>query len=236
VPDVQGEEPTQVPTSESIPEFLPRELVQSLLQESRVLLYLRIAANGTILAGSPAAARMAGVPENELEGVPVSRILTQEDGAQVEGWVGEGAPPPATPQLLNFATAQHEVHTYQCRILLLQDELFLVGEPELEDNRTLTEELLRLNNELSVLSRENIRRNRELQAQREQLSETLADLRASHWHLEKIQQYLPLCMNCGRMKTGETHWESISDYLRSNEILVSHGLCPPCADEMMEEG
>ncbi len=40
-----------------------------------------------------------------------------------------------------------------------------------------------------------------------------------------------MCMGCGKIKTGSTSWTSIVDYLKENEIFVSHGYCPSCAEE-----
>ena len=60
---------------------------------------------------------------------------------------------------------------------------------------------------------------------------SLEELKTTHWHLKKIQEILPLCMGCGKIKTGSASWTSLVDYLRENEIFVSHGYCPSCAEE-----
>lgn len=60
------------------------------------------------------------------------------------------------------------------------------------------------------------------------LRETLAELERSHWHLRKIQEVLPICMECGKVKTGERSWEEVVQYLKHNAVFISHGYCPSC--------
>ena len=50
----------------------------------------------------------------------------------------------------------------------------------------------------------------------------------THWHLERFQEFLPMCMECGRVK-GDAGWEPVVDYLRKNSLFLSHGYCPDCA-------
>lgn len=213
----------------------PEALLHQLLLDSRILLYLRTDRDGAIVDGNAVAESLGTLDASDGERPSLLDRLTPEDRSQMEGWLAQRDSLPGDLVLLNFVTESHEVHTYQCRILPLADGLALIGEPDLEESRTLADELLQLNNELSVLSRENIRRNRELQAAQERLSETLEELRTSYWHLERIQEYLPLCMGCERLKTGDAQWTSLVDYFRSNDILVSHGLCPSCADQILDE-
>lgn len=61
------------------------------------------------------------------------------------------------------------------------------------------------------------------------LENTMRDLERSHWHLDKVAEFLPICMECGKVKTADTHWETIIDYFRKNELLFTHGYCPECA-------
>jgi hypothetical protein len=42
-------------------------------------------------------------------------------------------------------------------------------------------------------------------------------------------------MQCGKVKTKEAEWESVVDYLKANEIFLSHGYCPTCADAISRE-
>ncbi len=205
------------------------------MQDTRVLTCLRVSRDGAILDANRVFARWTGIPKPDLLGQPVLRVLTEEDGPRMQRWLEGHEPLPDQAFLLNFMSTSHEVQTLRCRLFAHHEEVVLLGEPDLEEDRTVAEELLMLNNELSVLSRENARRNRELESARRELADALAELESSYWHLRKIQEHMPLCMRCGKMKTGEAEWESLVDYLRSNDILVSHGYCPACADDVLQE-
>ena len=68
----------------------------------------------------------------------------------------------------------------------------------------------------------------ELEATKARLEEALADLKSSYWHLKKIQEVLPVCMECGAVRTGTGSWQPVLDYLRTNNLVLSHGYCPDC--------
>jgi hypothetical protein len=216
-------------------DVLPTGAAGTLIRGTRVLSWARIAGDGVLRAVNGPLARRAGVPEEQLPGASVYTLLAEDDKERFRRRL-ERDPVSTESFLANFVSRQHEVHTLRCRMFLVGDDRILVGEPDVEEDRALTEELLRLNNELSVLSRENVRRAREVEVARRQLEEALAELEDSYWHLRKIQEHMPLCMQCGKMKTGEAEWTSLVDYLKANEIFVSHGYCPTCAKGVLERG
>jgi heme-degrading monooxygenase HmoA len=129
--------------------------------------------------------------------------------------------------LLNFVDADHCPFTLVCRLDVRPDGFLLMGEPPLQSNDTTQEEMLRLNNELAVLSRENVRRGRELERAMEELKTTT-------WHLKKIQEVLPICMDCGKVKTS-AKWEDVLSYLKENAPFLSHGYCPDCLERQMSQ-
>lgn len=232
-PDANKESPmTSLAKDEDL---LPPEAVRTLILRSRVLVWVRVSRDGRIVAANKALARRTGLSAAELVKASIFPLLTEEDGERIRERLGAARPPSPESFLANFVSIRHEVQTYRCRTFPQGDDLVLVGEPEVEEDQILAEELLRLNNELSVLSRENARRSRELEVARSELQQTLTELENSHWQLRKIQENIPLCMLCGKMKTGDAKWESFLDYLRSNEIFVSHGYCPTCAEEALAE-
>lgn len=213
---------------------LPPAAAAALVRTSRVLAWARIGGDARLREGNTVLARAVGRPEEGLPGTPITELLTAEDGVamlrRIEG--DQGTP---GPFLANFVTARDQVHTLSCMLFPDGTDRILVGEPDVEDDRALAEELLRLNNELSVVSRENIRRSRELEAARAELQATLKEREDSYWHLRKIQEVLPVCMGCSRLKTGDSEWKSLVDYLKANEIFVSHGYCPSCALDFSRE-
>jgi flagellar biosynthesis regulator FlaF len=60
------------------------------------------------------------------------------------------------------------------------------------------------------------------------LEKAMHDLDQSHWHLDKVAEFLPICMECGKVKTAGAQWEPLIEYFRKNELFLTHGLCPEC--------
>lgn len=49
-------------------------------------------------------------------------------------------------------------------------------------------------------------------------------------HLESI---LPMCMGCHRIRNPQNEWESVEVYVTTHtDSVVSHGLCPDCAQRL----
>jgi heme-degrading monooxygenase HmoA len=129
--------------------------------------------------------------------------------------------------LVNFVDADHCPFTLVCQIEVRRDGFLLLGEPPLQSNDATQEEMLRLNNELVVLSRDNVRRGR-------QLERALEEIKATTWHLTKIQEVLPICMECGKVKTS-AKWEDVLSYFKEHAPFLSHGYCPDCLARQMSQ-
>lgn len=104
----------------------------------------------------------------------------------------------------------------------------LVGEPPWSAHLDLSEQVLQLNAELALLSRERARQAR-------LLDEAQTELKDSHWLLKKASAVLPICMACRNVKTGEDTWQSVAEYLERNSTFLSHGYCATCAAKLEAE-
>jgi len=135
---------------------------------------------------------------------------------------------------VNFVGADNEPVTLHCRAWAVDGGIALVGEPGRGDTGRLELELLELNNELIVKSRELTRRTRELEHAQKRLKDALDELETSYWHLRKLQEVLPICVECGKVKTSDSTWESVAEYLERNALFLSHGYCPDCGKAMLE--
>jgi response regulator RpfG family c-di-GMP phosphodiesterase len=62
----------------------------------------------------------------------------------------------------------------------------------------------------------------------ERLRTVLGHFQDSFWHLRKIQEVLPLCMNCGQARDEQGQWLSLPAYLQRHAAFLSHGYCPTC--------
>lgn len=69
---------------------------------------------------------------------------------------------------------------------------------------------------------------RGLKARNEALQAALDDLHRSHWMLRRVQELLPVCSYCGKVRTGEGRWQTLLEYLHENSDFLTHGVCPDC--------
>lgn len=60
----------------------------------------------------------------------------------------------------------------------------------------------------------------------------LRELETAYWHIRKhnIQEVLPICLDCGRVKIDGKQWIDVVAYLKRYTMFLSHGYCPECAD------
>ncbi|HSJ24871.1 MAG TPA: PAS domain-containing protein [Longimicrobiales bacterium] len=196
--------------------------------------YLEVDEQGDVMFANGSMLNLLDLASPEVIDQQVSRFVTEPDAATISGWLA-GDRPPDGPHYLNFVARGDSPRTLRCMILRLGTGLRIIGESDTGDNSTAAEELLRVNNEFATLTRELSRRSRELERTRGDLEAALEELRTSYWHLQKIQEVLPVCMGCGHVKGHETRWQSVVDYLRQNSIFVSHGYCPDCHERVMDE-
>lgn len=190
--------------------------------------------DGRIQAANPAFVRRAGGGADDVVGRSLYAYLTAADGTRVERWLTAGAAP-ADPLRLNFVGVDGTPYTLRCVVDHGEGSLRVAGELEEDSERNAAGELMRLNNELATMARERVRRQRELERTQQELKDALEKLQSSFWHLQKMQEVLPLCMRCGKVKTDEARWQTLVEYLKENEILLSHAYCPTCTDVVVQE-
>ncbi len=186
---------------------------------------------GQVLVANSAFARRMGATPGEMVGKPAVGFLTEGDGPRIQGWL-DGEALPDGPVLLNFATPSGEVYSHRCFVTGCGGGLALAGEVDVANERWHAGQLMQLNNEMAVISRERARHSKELSAAKQALADTLDAIRSTHWHLKRIQEHLPVCMECGKIRVDSTRWASLVDYLKDNEILVTHGCCPDCMRDL----
>lgn len=209
-------------------------LLERLLERSRSLLALSIDVRGRVTSVNPALARAVGMAPAALVGLSLEGLVQEGHRPRVEAWLGgSGIPDDATELVLR--TAGGRPLALSVLVEPGPDVLRLVGERAIRESADATEELTRMNNELATLARERARRKREIERLERRTRATLEDLRSSYWHLRKLQEVLPFCMGCGQVKGEDDAWQPFVDYLKENDILVSHSYCPTCADRYLEE-
>jgi len=178
--------------------------------------------DGRIVRANAAFAHSAG-------GDPIGRmlasLLTPASGELLDANVARGERSAFTIQLTPAKADPVSLRVFvQPRV----PGFALVGEPPWEDHRALEAQLISLNAELAILSRERVRQARLLEKANH-------DLQESHWHLKKVSEVLPMCMACREVKTGPDSWEDVAAFLMRSSDFLSHGYCARCAEKIAHD-
>lgn len=96
-------------------------------------------------------------------------------------------------------------------------------------------ELLLAKRTAEEASRASAQKSEELGVAKRELERTLAELKESNWMLRKAAEVLPTCMYCNRVKGDQARWQSAIEYLKTNEIFLSHGCCPDCTAKLLAD-
>lgn len=204
-------------------------LLERFLAVSRTLVRVAVDPDGSVRDVSPALRRRLGLPPGLVPGAPVDSILAPGERERLSAWLAGDVP--TGPVSLGLLTARGVSVPTRCVVAGGEDGVELLGELESPADLGGVEELTRLNNELAVLARERARQGRALERARDRAEATLSELETSFWHLRKVQEVLPFCMACGKVRTDPETWLPLVEYLHQNDILVSHAFCPPCAED-----
>jgi heme-degrading monooxygenase HmoA len=210
-------------------------LISEFLAHGTRVHWLKARSDGVIAASNRAIAEIAGGASDSLNGAVIWSFLSESDAAILRGAVESGNSDPAKRYHLNFTGPGQMAVALECQVDVQPDGFVLIGESVQRDELALQCELMALNNQYTVLLRENDRKAKALRKANAQLEKALTDLVESHWHLRKIQEVLPICMSCGKVKTGDSKWEEVLEYLKRNSLFLSHGYCPPCLAKEMEK-
>lgn len=215
------------------PAWIPA-FARRVLEESSRVVFLHGSVDGSLAAVGAGAAHTIGRPAEGLTGMPIGALVAEHDRPRLLRMISGDDPVPAGSFRLNFVDAAASPHTFDCRLRVAGGEFVLFGEPDEGPARELQDRLIEAHNELATTTRELARGNRELQETRARLEATLGELNSSYWHLRRIQEVLPICLDCGKVKSGESGWQEIVAYLKENAPFLSHGYCPDCAGRLLD--
>ena len=169
-------------------------LVASFLQESENVLLVAATSDGLITVCNQRLARSMKCGTADLRGTAVWPLLTEHDACRLRERIATGERKTGETFLLNFVGPEQSPFTLLCRLDVQPGGFVLLGEETRRQDDALRDELLQLNNELAVLTRENVRKNRELEAALEKLKQAQAML----VHREKMA-------SLGQMTAGVAH-------------------------------
>ena len=158
----------------------------SYLENSTAVHLLSASTDGTLLFLNHAFASRLG---SGLRASRVWEILTAEDEGHLRTRIAEGRRH-SGPFLLNFVDSRMAPFTLRCRLDVHAQGFLLVGEPDFPQEMSLQHDLLEMNNQLAVLSRENARQNKELRATSQELEAELVRRRHAEEALRRSNRDL----------------------------------------------
>jgi hypothetical protein len=200
------------------------EPVVSLLRRSTSVAYARFGKDGVL---KDANQRLLGLLEARGASVRLEDMVTEGQREAAAAVFRERELPPAG---LNLHLANGTKAPVSLRVAWEWDgeDLVMLGEAPIEELEEAQSKLLRLNNQVANLARDNAKKSAALE-------KALADLGHSTWHLKRLQELLPICVYCRKVRTGEDYWQSVEAYLEENADFLTHGICPDCLSRMKLE-
>jgi len=67
-------------------------------------------------------------------------------------------------------------------------------------------------------------------------NQLIEKLQETEEEVKKLQNILPICAKCKKIRDDEGFWSQVEEYLGNHsDIRFSHGLCPECAEELLSD-
>lgn len=189
--------------------------------------------SGTIQTASTGFSSVLRTPNEDLIGASLFSFLALDSREALRASVGSGDR--QTHTTLTFESPLGGTFDIECWLDVQPLGFALVGCANQPGTAAYLETLEQLNNRLAVETREKARKAKELELVNRKLKDALAELDSMYWHLRKIQEVLPICVECGKVKTAEATWETLIEYFKANSRFLSHGYCPDCYERKLAE-
>ncbi len=160
------------------------------LERSATLHLALLARDGTIIWTNGTMAGLLGADTKALEGRDFTTFLTNLDVAMFRACLTGKERAPESGALVNFLLNATDIRTLRCSLIPIDTGVIVVAEPMPENEHALQDELFQLNNQLAVLSRENIRKGRELEKTVHSLSMEIEQRKKAEAELLRYQNQL----------------------------------------------
>jgi len=70
----------------------------------------------------------------------------------------------------------------------------------------------------------------------ERLAERVTELQEALANVKVLHGLLPICSYCKRIRGDDQYWTQVESYIAErSDAQFSHGICPPCANELEKE-
>jgi heme-degrading monooxygenase HmoA len=204
------------------------EMLSHFIAASQSVCYIVADRAGTIQVCSAGFTSALHMPREEVTGASLFSFMTEHSRAAITALIESGAREPRSTTALAFRSPSGRYFTLECQLDVQPAAFAVIGSVSKEQTQPYMETLEDLNNRLAAEIRESARKGKELERVNQRLQETLHELDTMYWHLRKIQEVLPICLECGKVKTAEGTWQTLVEYLKANSRFLSHGYCPEC--------
>jgi hypothetical protein len=105
----------------------------------------------------------------------------------------------------------------------------------LTDSRAI-DEIGAVNNELINLQRELVKKNLLLEKLRRELDARIAELEATLARVRQLEGIITICAYCKKIRDDQDSWGRLEHYIsQHSEAKFSHGICPACLANCLEE-
>ncbi|MBN1605265.1 MAG: hypothetical protein JW940_01455 [Polyangiaceae bacterium] len=161
---------------------------------------------GVIVDSSVGFSRLLGRNDKPV-GTPFYELFADErsdrrSGLPQVGYLVARARPPSIPSRL------------EAQAIRSGEKLLVVAE-QVHVEQNVVEQLARLNDEMTNLTR--------------QLHKDKAELERSIARIKRLEGLIAICSYCHRIRNETQSWQRLEEYLTDHsDALFSHGLCPEC--------
>lgn len=207
-----------------------RQGIREFLSGSQYVYHIHLEQSATISSCSPALCIALGLDSKSVVGSNICDFLVESDVLPFRERLKNGAS--NEEFILNFAPGNLTPISVRARLFVDQCGSILIAEKDTAEETYVNAKFVDLNNELTLLTRDIQRKNRELLKARDTLAKAIEERDKSSWYIRKLHEVLPFCMGCKKVKPAdESSWESLEAFLTANTKFLSHGYCPECLEK-----
>jgi hypothetical protein len=70
---------------------------------------------------------------------------------------------------------------------------------------------------------------------RRRLAERVEELEAALARIKLLQDLLPICAYCKKVRDGQDYWQQVEAYLSAHaEVRFTHCICPGCMEDVVK--
>lgn len=213
------------------------EMLSHFIAGSQLVCYFVADRAGIIQVCSAGFASALQMAREEVTGASLFSFMTEHSRTAIMVLIESRAREPRSTTMLGFRSPSGRYFTLECQLDVQPAAFAVIGSVSKElQTQPYMETLEDLNNRLAVEIRESARKGKELERVNQRLRETLRERDTMYWHLRKIQEVLPICLECGKVKTSDGTWETLVEYFKANSGFLSHGYCPACYAKNVARG